>query len=314
MGSFRSRRSWVAVLAVALLFAACGGSREEPALPSGGGEGGGVNNGAANNGASSSGGASTGGVNGASGSGADEKRWKPTPGTTWQWQLAGAIDTSLDVQVYDVDLFTTSKATIDQLHAKGRKVVCYFSAGSWEPDRPDSNQIPEKARGKKMKGWPKERWLDIRDPAVRTIMVARLDVAKTKGCDAVEPDNVDGFEQDNDAGFPLVPGDQIAFNRLLAEGAHARGMSVALKNDLAQVDKLVKDFDFALNEECFEQNECELLLPFIRANKAVFNVEYVKHQADASNLKASICPKANQMNFDSLIKVKDLDAFRLACR
>ncbi len=37
------------------------------------------------------------------------------PGTEWQWQLQGTIDTSIDVPYYDIDLFDSPQATIDQL-------------------------------------------------------------------------------------------------------------------------------------------------------------------------------------------------------
>jgi hypothetical protein len=235
------------------------------------------------------------------------KRWTPPPGTTWQWQLHGTIDTSLDVQVYDVDLFTTSKATIAQLHGAGRKVLCYFSAGSYEPYRPDSERIPQATRGKVMEGWEDERWLDVRSEGLRPVMKARLDLAVEKGCDGVEPDNVDGYT--NKTGFPLTGADQLAFNKFLAAEAHARGLSIALKNDLDQAAKLVGDFDLALNEECFEHDECDKLKVFIRANKAVFNVEY-----GGTEIVSSVCPRARELKFDTLIKKKELDAWRLACR
>src|SRR5689334_9965680 len=48
--------------------------------------------------------------------------WHPTPGTTWQWQLSGTIDTSFDVAMYDIDLFDAPDAKIATLHAAGRKV------------------------------------------------------------------------------------------------------------------------------------------------------------------------------------------------
>ena len=66
-------------------------------------------------------------------------------------------------------------------------------------------------------------------------------------------------------------------------------------------------FDWQLNEQCFQYNECDLLLPFIQAGKPVFGIEY---QGDP----ASFCPQANSMNFDTLVKNLDLDAWRLACR
>jgi len=49
---------------------------------------------------------------------------------------------------------------------------------------------------------------------------------------------------------------------------------VGLKNDLNQIPDLLPAFDFAVNEQCFQYNECSLLVPFIQANKPVFEVEY----------------------------------------
>jgi hypothetical protein len=135
-------------------------------------------------------------------------------------------------------------------------------------------------------------------------MTARLDLCKAKGFDSIDPDNVEGFL--NKPGFPLTAADQLTFNRWLASEAHNRGLSIGLKNDLSQIPDLVKDFDWALNEQCFAYDECDLLLPFIQAGKAVFNVEYNKDTA--------FCAKANQWNFNSLLKNLNLDAWREPCR
>lgn len=243
----------------------------------------------------SAGGGGTGGV------------WRPRPGTSWQWQLTGTIDASINAQMYDVDLFTTPQSVIDALHGRGRVVICYFSAGSYEPGRPDSAQFPAAVKGKVMDGWPDERWLDIRAASVRALMTARLDRARAKKCDGVEPDNVDGF--DNSTGFPLTAAQQLDYNRFLAREAHARGLSIGLKNDLAQVPSLVGDFDWALNEECFQYSECGTLAPFLNAGKAVFQVEY-----GGAALAARVCTDANRRNFDTLIKDLDLSAFRISCR
>jgi hypothetical protein len=232
--------------------------------------------------------------------------WQPAPGTTWQWQLDGVIDTSVDVEMYDVDLFETPVEVIRQLHAAGRVVVCYFSAGSYEDWRPDAADFPLETLGRPLDGWPGERWLDIRRlDALGPVMSARLDLAASKGCDGVEPDNVDGFA--NDTGFVLSAADQRIYNTWLATEAHARGLSVGLKNDLDQVVELLPYFDWALNEECFRYDECDLLLPFIAAGKAVFGVEYDGDPAD-------FCPRANSLNFDWLVKNLELDAWRVACR
>jgi hypothetical protein len=232
--------------------------------------------------------------------------WRPAPGISWQIQYTGALDLSFDVQMYDLDLFETSQTVIDELHAAGRRVVCYFSAGSWEDWRPDAGQFPESVRGNELEGWPGERWLDIRQMDILgPIMAARLDLAAQKGCDGVDPDNVEGYA--NDSGFALTAQDQAAYNIWLAAQAHSRGLAVGLKNDLAQIADLINYFDWQLNEQCFQYNECDLLLPFIQAGKPVFGIEY---QGDP----ASFCPQANSMNFDTLVKNLDLDAWRLACR
>ena len=66
-------------------------------------------------------------------------------------------------------------------------------------------------------------------------------------------------------------------------------------------------FDFQVNEQCFEYNSCNDLIPFIAAGKPVFNIEY---NVDSSKF----CPKANAMNFDSLQKKLELDAWVKPCR
>jgi hypothetical protein len=232
--------------------------------------------------------------------------WQPFPGTSWQWQLTGEIDTAFDVQMYDIDLFDTPQAVIDQLHADGRIVICYFSAGSWEDWRPDADDFPTEVLGNDLDGWEGEKWLDIRQlDALGPLMAARLDLAVKKDCDGVEPDNVDGYT--NNTGFPLAYAHQLAYNTWLAVQAHTCGLSIGLKNDLEQIPDLLPYFDWALNEECFTYNECDLLKPFVQANKAVFGVEYDLESAQ-------FCPQANNLNFDFLKKNWELDAWRESCR
>ncbi|MDT5190708.1 MAG: hypothetical protein QOI28_2959 [Mycobacterium sp.] len=231
--------------------------------------------------------------------------WMPTVGTQWQWQLHGPIDTAVDVPVYDVDLFDVDRAVVEDLHAAGRKVICYLSAGSQEDWRPDADRFPAAVIGKGLDEWPGERWLDIRRlDVLEPIMAARMDVCRTKGFDAVEPDNVDGYA--NESGFPLTADDQLRYNRMLARLAHERGLGVALKNDPGQVENLVADFDFAVNEECVAYDECQELMPFIHAGKAVLHVEY-------SLTLSEICPVTRPLSFSSMRKPLDLTAPREPC-
>ncbi|MFC1687100.1 endo alpha-1,4 polygalactosaminidase [Patescibacteria group bacterium] len=229
----------------------------------------------------------------------------PQPGITWQWQLSGAINTTHDVALYDIDLINTPQATIDQLHSNGSKVICYFSAGSWESFREDASDFPDEVIGKTLDGWQDEKWLDISNyENFASTIRQRLDTAVQKKCDGVEPDNVDGYQ--NDSGFDLTYEDQRNYNQWLASEAHKRNLSIALKNDLDQVDDLVGYFDFAINEQCFEYDECETLLPFIQNNKAVLGVEY--------NLDTDeFCETAASMNFSWLKMNLDLDGSRVAC-
>jgi hypothetical protein len=231
--------------------------------------------------------------------------WVPPASTSWQWQLTGRIDLSVDVAMYDLDLDDTPASTVAALHARGRRVICYISAGTWEEWRPDAARFPSAVLGAGVDGWPDERWLDIRRiDLLAPIMEARLDLCRQKGFDGVEPDNVDGYA--NRPGFPLTGADQLRYNRWFAEAAHARGLSVGLKNDLDQVKALVDAFDFAINEQCFEYRECDMLEPFTAAGKAVFHVEY-------KLATSAFCNEAIALRFNSMRKRLALDAFREAC-
>ena len=196
---------------------------------------------------------------------------------SWQWQLlvdgSHPLNTIYNVDIYDVDMEDTSVSQITALKAAGRYVVCYYSAGSYEPWRSDEAKFQESELGNPLDPpFGQERWLDVRSVNVRQIMRARMKQAKAKGCQAVEPDNVDGYT--NNPGFPLTGDDQLLYNRHLATQAHALGLAIALKNDLDQVESLVASFDFAINEQCHQYNECETLQPFLDAEKPVLNAEY----------------------------------------
>ena len=243
-----------------------------------------------------------------------EKNWyQPSLHTSWQWQLSKKINTTYNVKMYDVDLFDTNPALIQKLHNKGKKIICYFSAGSYENWRSDINAFSKKSRGEVMDGWENEQWLDIRDESLHSIMILRLDLAKEKGCDGVEPDNVDGYL--NQTGFNLSFNDQLKYNKFIAKEAHTRGLSVGLKNDLEQVVLLEPYFDFSVNEQCHEYEECEMLLPFIEHSKPVFNAEYQKkYIKNTANERDRMCESTVNMSFSTLVLPLDLDdSFRYSC-
>jgi hypothetical protein len=236
--------------------------------------------------------------------------FRPKPGTQWHYQLSRKFDPKKDfkagVGIYVIDLFDNPATTVAALHKKGAKVVCYFSAGSWEEWRSDAKKFPKAVLGKALDGWAGEKWLDVRVSALRPLMKARLDLCKEKGFDGADFDNVDGYTQNS--GFKISAAEQLRYNRFLASEAHARGLAAGLKNDVDQIDELVGDFDFAVNEECFEYQECKKLLPFIDQGKAVFHMEY--------QLKTSkFCTQAKAYGFSSVRYPLNLDGRkREACR
>ena len=232
-------------------------------------------------------------------------RWQPPVGTAWQWQLDKPLDFSVDAPVYDVDAFETTAHQVDRLHKLGRHVLCYVNAGAWERFRPDKDKFPDSVLGRALDGWPGERWLDIRRIGVLgPIVKARIARCARKGFDAVEPDNIDGYQ--NRSGFSLSGSDQLRYNRWFARRAHKAGLSVALKNDLGQVKALVPDFDFAIVEECFQYKECARAVPFIDAGKAVLEVEYKLDRSD-------FCSKAQALGFSAMKKRLSLGPWRRAC-
>jgi len=233
--------------------------------------------------------------------------WQPAVDTSWQWQLTDSIDQSFGVDMYDIDLFDNNAGVVAALHAQNRKVVCYISVGSWEDWRPDKDQFPAAVLGNDYDGWPGEKWLDIRSPVVRQIMAARLDLCAAKGFDGIEPDNIDAYT--NNTGFPLTYQDQLGYNIWLANEAHARGLSIGLKNDSDQVADLLPHFDWALTEDCFDQGWCGDMQPFITAGKPVFAAEYT----DTGMTTPQFCPQANAMNFSAILKHRNLDAWRQGC-
>lgn len=246
------------------------------------------------------------------GPGSDATIWAPTTGTSWHIQYSGLpVDTSVNATVYNLDLEDTEPSLITSLHAAGRRLQCYFSAGSWEDWRSDADDFPADAIGDEMEGWPGERWLDVRHAGLRPIMAARLDLAVTKGCDGVDPDNVNGYT--NDTGFPLTYEDQLAYNLWLAAEAHARGLAIGLKNDVEQIVDLEPFFEWALNEECLSYDECNLMDPFIASGKPVFHLEYVDDPADGPARLAEVCGDPTITGFSTLVKTWDLDAWYLAC-
>jgi hypothetical protein len=267
--------------------------------------------------------------------------WKPDLNTSWHWLIDHPLDltNAKDMglvdpkgnplsapvpEIYDIDGFYNGQDpncnirdkngvcvqgqndVVSQLHGMGKKVICYIDVGVYEDYRPDAYKFPASVIGSPDAGWNGSFWLDIRRMDILgPIMQARMQMCKDKGFDAIEPDEIDGYS--NDTKFGLTYADQITYNIFIANMAHAMGMSIGLKGDIDQVKDLVGYFDWTLNEECFQYQECDLLQPFSAAGKAVFQVEY-------KGSTTSFCPTANANNWNSMLMPLKLDGGRSPCR
>lgn len=263
--------------------------------------------------------------------------WQPTVGTPYQMILTGVIpdNTSTiqpaNVPIFDIDLFYTNKSAIDTLHDQGKKVICYFSAGSSEDWRPDYMDFPVADKGPCLNGWAGERYLNIRTRGVFNVMQKRIQLAKEKGCDAIDPDNVDGFSNENN--FNLTPTDAITYIRKLARYAHSLGLGMGLKNAQDLLPAVMDVIQFAVNEECaLASGDCDPYLDLIEAGKPVFHVEYASKYTiqdgkaiifgeraegmDSESLKKKLCLESQPQftkTFSTTIKILNLNGWVLDC-
>lgn len=266
----------------------------------------------------------------------------PTTPQSWDYRIAKVVTASAQ-QVVNQDVWDASAASIASLHRAGKKVICYFSAGTWEYDnfsrgiinraltdrngngvvdgtgnvaeaRAVSEAIQKDQRtyryggrtlamsadqltfkavaGSTLPGWDEYVYriagftAESRSAAhslLRQLMLGHMARAAAIGCDALEPDNIDAYSNVKDG---ITAANQYAFNKWLADSAHANAQKILLKNDLAQVadgsegvpagtaQGLAHLFDGLINEECFQFDECEMAQPFRDLNKPIFVRQY----------------------------------------
>jgi hypothetical protein len=214
----------------------------------------------------------------------------PTGKINWDWQIGAPSDANITlpagVTLMDVDVFSTSAAKVAELKARGVYMICYVNAGSYQPGYPDSAQYPNYLKIQADPDWPGEYFLDVTDvfkpnSELARILEARLKLCKSKGFDAVEPDNLQNDE--NVKGGRITTQQQIDFNGWFADAAHRNGLAVFQKNGPDKVllkdrtgKMMVEKFDGILNEECQQYNECAPLAEYPKRGKLALNVEYKK--------------------------------------
>jgi Glycoside-hydrolase family GH114 len=235
--------------------------------------------------------------------------WQPTPSEPihFHWMIGASTFTTADILpdqagqvVYDIDGQSATAADVAAIHAAGAKAVCYVDVGTLEQGRPDYSDFPASVIGPAVAGWPGENWLLVtaaNQSTILPLMKARFETwCLAKGFDGIEPDNLDGWTNISN----VSEADNLAYDLAVADLAHALPLSIGLKNVMTDLDpsqyaSFLPNFDWALNEQCYEYSECDTYTAagsFLPAGKAVFDVEYNVSpecaQADASQMNAQL--------------------------
>jgi len=252
----------------------------------------------------------------------EDQWWKPkaSENLKWQWQLQGEIDTTLPVQVYNIDI-NVPQRKIDELKARGIKLICYFSAGTVESFRSDSRLFPQEIIGEQYEDLIDEQWVDYANiDALAPIMRARIEKCASKGFDAIEIDNVDAhnYETRDEQGevvnigtnFNMTLDESIAYVRWLTNEAHSRGLGIGLKNAEEMVADVVDEVDWMLVEDCYFDSWCLAATAFIDADKPVFMAEYDELVPDF----APACELAKSLGYSAIWRDTSLsNRLYLAC-
>ncbi|VUC28746.1 unnamed protein product [Clonostachys rosea] len=258
--------------------------------------------------------------------------WQPAVASKFDITLNGAVDIStVQSDIFDLDLFENTgntidlskvdKTKIDALHNKGVKVICYFSGGSYEDWRPDAKSFKSSDLGNGLEGWEGENWLNLKSDNVAAIMKQRIAVAATAGCDAIDPDNMDGY--DNSNGLGLTEQDTVNFfKNVLYPAAQEAGLALGLKNGGSVVEDVLPYTQFQVNEQCSEYSECGDFSPFIKAGKPVFHIEYPNGESETPKILSgsslnTYCTKdgsgTDLTKFSTVLKLMNLNTFTQFC-
>lgn len=271
--------------------------------------------------------------------------WTPPLQARWQYQLEGKRNRYLETgginvdicqkpftggacvtpDVFDIDLYVDSNLTgegvfvvntaaVDAIHARGKRAICYLSAGDVETFRPDYQAFVDfdAQCGHCLIGqpfsrtFPDEYWANINnDQGQQDFMLQmvgqRVAACRAAGFDGVELDVVDAYAQGSAVtGWNISAATQLEYNQRLANLVHGQGLTVALKNDLGQLAELLPYFDYAVNEQCFQYDECFTnptpgYAAWVAAGKAVFQVEYRRSPR-------RFCAAANAAGFNAIRK------------
>jgi hypothetical protein len=235
-----------------------------------------------------------------------ENPYIPPANARWLVQLDGAVDIEQEADFFYLDPEQQDPDDLATLRAQGRPYLCYLSAGSVESFRDDAADFPVSAIGNPLENFPRERWLDVRDSAVRGLMAKRVAGLSAFGCAGVPPSSLS--VQVADTGFDLSLTDALDYARWLAERIHAAGMSAGLTGPATMTAELWGAFDFGLAISCVNGSGCSEYAPFESAKKTVLHLE-VGDERNAS----FICNAAKSLGFYVLVSDPGFTGHAIAC-
>ncbi|ETS74139.1 hypothetical protein PFICI_14005 [Pestalotiopsis fici W106-1] len=260
------------------------------------------------------------------------------PGVKWQIEIDTAVDTEgttpivpQDAKVWDVNLYdetdkdTTENPPDENGIARLRAVqdgtifvICYFNAGGVEPaDEENPSRLPDSVILGDIPLWLGEHYIDITSDIVLNFSKAIIDRGVAGGCDAFDPDNIDGYQeptlvQRKSDGHVLNETDYYNYVKAISDYAHSKDKLIGQKNapellDLSTFDGtsrgLLKDgiTDFAVTESCSGKNGeapwCELMSVYVEANKPVLQIEYPS-EWDGTCTPTALSNTANYCNLE----------------
>jgi hypothetical protein len=236
-----------------------------------------------------------------------EMPYIPADDVSWNARLDDAVDIAEDVQLFYLDADLQPASDLAALHAGGRHYLCYLSAGTYESFRDDAADFPEEVIGNALLDFPRERWLDVRAPAVRELMARRVQDLAARGCDGVPPSSLAVHLADT--GFALSQTDALDYARWLAERIHAAHMSAGLAAPAELTAELWPTFDFGLAIDCLERSQCAEFDVLRAAGKPVLHIEF----GDAASA-LNVCNTAEPLGFLPLITNPSFNGQSVRCQ
>jgi hypothetical protein len=188
----------------------------------------------------------------------------------WDWQIGRVTPLqrtgAAAVDIYDIDGFLTTGAEVAAIKTTWQaatlphpRTICYLDL-AWENYRPDATPggyFPAPALGNVYFGFPAERWVDFRQlDALKPMLQERIGMCAAKGFDAVELDDIDGFDPPSTTGFHLTPGDVQNYLAYAFNLIHDYGMTGLWKNS-PYLSSWGREYaDGAVVEECYLSKAC----------------------------------------------------------